>query len=167
MEASLIIPSERIINKIYIIRNKKVMLDKDLAELYSVKTKALNQAVKRNMRRFPEDFMFKLDKHEFNNLRSQIVTSKRGGTTWGAFVFTEQGVAMLSSVLKSDKAIQVNIQIIRTFSRIRELLATNQALHHKIMAMEKKYDSSIKEIFEKLGLLQKEEKKPKRKIGFK
>ncbi len=166
MAENLLIPSERIISKIYIIRNRKVMLDKDLAELYGVKTKTLNQAVKRNMKRFPEDFMFKLDKSEFQSLRSQIVTSKKGGTTWRSFAFTEQGLAMLSSVLNSDRAINVNIQIIRTFTQIRELLATNKALHHKIMDMEKKYDLSIQEIFNKLGLLMVDKGKSKRKIGF-
>lgn len=163
----IIIPTERIVSKIYIIRNRKVMLDKDLAELYSVKTKVLNQAVKRNIKRFPEDFMFKLTKEEFRNMRSQIVTSKRGGTTWGTFVFTEQGVAMLASVLNSDRAINVNIQIIRTFVKIRELLATNEVLQRKIMEMEKRYDKSIKEIFDTLGLLLADEKNSKKEIGFK
>lgn len=160
-----IIPSERIISKIYIIRNKKVMLDKDLAELYGVKTKALNQAVKRNIKRFPADFMFKLDKDESKNLRSQIVTLQRGG--WGNFAFTEQGVAMLSSVLNSDRAIEVNIQIIRTFTKIRELLATNEALQRKMMKMERKYDDKIKKIFDILQLLLADENKPKKEIGFK
>ncbi len=166
MADNFIIPSERIINNIYIIRNRKVMLDRDLATLYGVKTKSLNLAVKRNMKRFPEDFMFRLNKDEFKNLRSQIETSSWGGTRFEPYAFTEQGVAMLSSVLKSDRAIQVNIQIIRTFTRIRELLATNEALHHKIMEMEKRYTGAIKEIFGIIALLNKEEKKPKRKIGF-
>jgi len=163
----IIIPTEKIVSKIYVIRNRKVMLDKDLAELYGVKTKALNQAVKRNTKRFPEDFMFKLTKEEFQNMRSQIVTSKRGGTTWGSFVFTEQGVAMLASVLNSDRAINVNIQIIRTFVKIRELLATNEALQRKVMEMERKYDGKIKEIFNALGLLLSDKVKPKKEIGFK
>lgn len=167
MAENFIIPSERIVNKIYIIRNKKVMLDKDLAELYGVKTMVLNQAVKRNMKRFPEDFMFQLNKSEFESLVSQIVISKRGGTRTKPFVFTEQGVAMLSSVLNSNRAISVNIQIIRTFTKIRELLVTNEALQRKLMDMERKYDTQIKKIFNVLELLLVDEKKTKRQIGFK
>jgi len=167
VENAIIIPSERIISKIYIIRNRKVMLDRDLAELYGVQTKVLNQAVKRNIRRFPEDFMFKLDRKEFESLRSQIVTSKRGGTTWGSFAFTEQGVAMLSSVLNSDRAINVNIQIIRTFTKIRELLATNESLQRKMMEMERKYDGKIKEIFDIIGFLLEDKINHKKEIGFK
>jgi len=166
MKEHFLVSSERIVNKIYIVRNKKVMLDKDLAELYGVKTKALNQAVKRNSSRFPEDFMFKLEKKEFDLLRSQIVTSKRGGTKQVPLVFTEQGVAMLSSVLHSERAITVNIQIIRTFHRLRELLATNESLQRRIMEIEKKYDTKIKKIFDVLELLLSQEQKPKNKIGF-
>lgn len=168
MTDSFIIPSERIVSKIYIIRNKKVMLDKDLAELYGVKTMVLNQAVRRNTKRFPADFMFQLDKNEMKSLISQIVISKgRGGTRKLPTVFTEQGVAMLSSVLNSDRAISVNIQIIRTFTKIRELLATNESLQRKMMEMEKKYDSQIKKIFDIFGLLLADEKNPKKEIGFK
>src|SRR3990167_5906399 len=163
----IIIPAERIVSKIYIIRNRKVMLDKDLSELYGVKTKSLNLAVKRNLKRFPEDFMFKLSKEEFKNLRSQIETSSWGGTRYEPLVFTEQGVAMLASVLNSTRAINVNIQIIRTFVKIRELLATNEALQRKVIEMERKYDGKIKEIFDQLGLLSIEEIKPKKQIGFK
>lgn len=168
MENSLI-PSERIISKIYIIRNRKVMLDKDLAELYSVKTKVLNQAVKRNIKRFPADFMFQLDREEMKIWKSQIVTSKsvKMGLRKLPLAFTEQGVAMLSSVLNSDRAIEVNIQIIRTFTKIRELLATNEALQRKMMEMEKKYDNKIKKIFDILELLLSDENKPKKEIGFK
>ena len=168
MAENFLVPSERIINKIYIIRNRKVMLDRDLAGLYGVKTKVLNLAVKRNMKRFPEDFMFKLSKDELKNWRSQIETSKsdKMGLRRPPYAFTEQGVAMLSSVLNSDRAINVNIQIIRTFTKIRELLTTNEALHRKIIEMEKKYDASIQTIFNKLGLLMADSKKPKRKIGF-
>jgi hypothetical protein len=163
----IIIPSERIVSMIYIIRNKKVMLDKDLAELYGVEKRVLNQAVKRNIKRFPEDFMFELDKKEAQNLKSQIVTSSWGGARKGFLVFTEQGVAMLASVLNSDRAIKVNIQIIRTFVKIRELLATNEALQRKVMEMEKKYDGKIKEIFDTLGLLLEDKVKSKKEIGFK
>lgn len=141
------------------------MLDKDLAELYGVETKALNQAVKRNTERFPEDFMFQLTREEVKMARSQIVTLQKGG--WGNYAFTELGVAMLSSVLKSKKAIQVNIQIIRTLAKIRELLATNEALHRKIMEIEKKYDGKIKEIFDVMGSLLDEKVSKKREIGFK
>ena len=160
-----IIPSEVIVNRISIFRNKKVMLDKDLAELYGVKTSNLNLAVKRNIKRFPEDFMFQLNVKEFENLKLQIETSSWGGTRKLPFVFTEQGVAMLASVLNSDRAISVNIQIIRTFVKIRELLATNEALQRKMIEMEKKYDGKIKEIFDAIGFLL-EEKITKKKIGF-
>jgi len=163
----VIIPSERIVSKIYIIRGRKVMLDKDLSELYGVKTKELNLAVKRNIKRFPGDFMFQLGKEEFKNLRLQIETSSWGGTRYQPFVFTEQGVAMLASVLNSDRAINVNIQIIRTFVKIRELLATNEALQKKIMEMERKYDDKIREIFDTIGYLLDDKVKSKKEIGFK
>jgi hypothetical protein len=181
MANNLIIPSERIVSKIYIIRNKKVMLDRDIAELYGVSTRELNQAVKRNIKRFPADFMFQLYKNEMENwksqfvtsnsknLKSQFVTSSWGGTRKSPYAFTEGGVAMLSGVLNSDRAINVNIQIIRTFIKIRELLATNEALQRKIMQMEKKYDTKIKKIFDILQLLLTDEKNNKNKIeiGFK
>ena len=141
------------------------MLDRDLAKLYGVQVRVLNQAVKRNIKRFPEDFMFKLDKVELEKARSQFVTLQKGG--WGNFVFTEQGVAMLASVLNSERAINVNIQIIRTFVKIRELLATNESLQRKMIDMERKYDGKIKEIFDTLGLLLEDKIKPKNKIGFK
>ena len=168
MVENLIIPSEIIVSKIYIIRNKKVMLDRDLAELYGVMTGNLNLAVRRNLKRFPEDFMFQLNKEEFKNLILQIETSSWGGIRKSPFVFTEQGVAMLSSVLNSDRAINVNIQVIRTFVKIRELLATNEILQKKIMAMEDKYDSKIKKIFDILGLLLEDKnlKKKRNTIGF-
>ena len=171
-----LIPSERILNEILFIRGKKVMLDKDLAALYQVETKNLNKAVKRNRERFPDDFMFQLTKEEFNNLMfqigtsslvSQIVIPKHGGTRKLPYVFTEQGVAMLSSVLNSERAILVNIQIIRTFTKLRELLATNKQLREKIESIEKKYDSKLKHVFDILKQLLMEEEKPKSKIGFK
>ena len=164
MTENFVVPSERIISKIYIIRDKKVMLDRDLADLYGVKTKVLNQAVKRNIKRFPEDFMFQLNREEVKAARSQFVTLQKGG--WGNFAFTEQGVAMLSSVLNSDRAINVNIQIIRTFTKIREYLLNSEALQRKVMAMESKYDIEIKEIFAILEQLE-ESKKSKHRIGFK
>lgn len=131
---SLIIPEELVMNQIYYIRDQKVMLDRDLAELYGVETKVLKQAVKRNIDRFPKDFMFELTKQEFEILRSQIVTSKdgRGGTRYLPMAFTEQGVAMLSSVLNSDRAIKVNIQIIRVFTKLRQVLADNTDLRLEI-----------------------------------
>ena len=165
-----IIPNERITEKIFFIRGKKVMFDDDLAELYGVETKTLNRAVKRNNERFPdEDFIFQLTKREFENfesLRYQIGTSKKGGRRYFPFVFTEQGVAMLSSVLNSKRAIQVNIQIIKTFTRLRKLVASNKELREKIETLEKKYDSRFKVVFDTLRQLIKEEKKPKHKIGF-
>jgi len=167
MENGLIIPSERIVSKIYIVRNEKVMLDKDLAELYGVQVRVLNQAVKRNIKRFPGDFMFQLDKREYENLKSQIVISSWGGARSKPSAFTEQGVAMLASVLNSDRAINVNIQIIRTFVKIRKLLATNETLQRKIMEIERKYDRKIKKIFDILQLLLADENKPKNGIGFK
>ncbi|MBU6414869.1 ORF6N domain-containing protein [Patescibacteria group bacterium] len=160
------IPSERIISRIFLIRGKKVMLDQDLAELYKVGTKVLNLAVKRNIARFPQDFMFQLTKREFGNLRSQIETSRWGGRRYPPYAFTEQGVAMLSSVLNSDRAIQVNIQVIRTFTKLRELLATNKQLREKIERMEKKYDAKLRQVFEVLKQLLIQESKPKGKIGF-
>ena len=124
------IPGERIINKIFLIRGKKVMMNRDLAELYGVETRSLNQAVRRNNDRFPDDFMFQLNKEETNIWKSQIVmsTADKKGLRKNPLVFTEQGVAMLSSVLNSKKAIMVNIQIIRTFTQLRELLSTNKDL---------------------------------------
>jgi len=165
-----LIPNERIESKIYSIRARKVMLDRDLAELYGVPTKVLNQAVKRNMARFPEDFMFQLTDEELENWKSQIVTSNREkmGLRKKPYAFTEQGVAMLSSVLNSDRAVQVNLQIIRTFTRLRELLLTHEDLKRKIEEMEKEYDQRFKVVFEAIQELIEEEAedKPKKQIGF-
>lgn len=163
-----IIPSERIISKIYFVRNRKVMIDRDLAELYGVTTGNLNLAVKRNLKRFPGDFMFQMNTREMKNWILQFATSNsiKMGLRKPPYVFTEQGVAMLSSVLNSDRAINVNIQIIRTFTKIRELLATNEALQRKMLDMERKYDGKIKEIFDTLGLLLEDKIKPKSKMGF-
>lgn len=167
MSKNLIILSERIVSKIYIIRSKKVMLDKDLAKLYGVKTKALNQAVKRNLKRFPVDFMFRLDKKEFDDLRSQIVISSWGGVRTRPFAFTEHGVAMLASVLKSDRAIKVNIQIIKTFIKLREYLISHKDLQEKLIKLEQRYDKKFKEIFEALRYLLKEKDQKREEIGFK
>ena len=160
------VPIEKITSRIYVIRGIKVMIDRDLAELYGVETKALKQAVKRNIDRFPADFMFELTRDEFNNLRSQIVTSSWGGPRYLPMVFTEQGVAMLSSVLKSDRAIQVNIQIMRAFTQLRQLLSTHKDLKKKIEAMEEKYDENFRIVFEAIKQLLEPPEKPKKKIGY-
>ncbi len=159
---------ERIIGRIYWIRDKKVMLDRDLADLYGVQTKALKQAVRRNRRRFPEDFMFELSKDELKNWRSQIVTSNsdRMGLRYSPMAFTELGVAMLSSVLSSERAIQVNIQIMRAFTRLREMLAGHEDLKRKIEDMERKYDGQFRVVFEAIKQLLEGETQPKRRIGF-
>jgi hypothetical protein len=168
MEEKNLVPQEIIESKILLVRGKKVMLDRDLARLYGVDTKALKQAVKRNQRRFPEDFMFELTQEEFQNWRSQFVTSKadKMGLRYPPYAFTENGVAMLSSVLNSDRAVQVNIQIMRTFTRLREFLATHEELGRKIEQMEKKYDSQFKIVFEAIRQLMIPPTAPKRKIGF-
>jgi len=164
-----IIPVEIIERKIYLIRGHKVMLDSDLAEMYAVATKVLLQAVKRNLNRFPGDFMFQLNYQEVAALRSQIVTSKtgRGGRRYPPYAFTEQGVAMLSSVLNSERAIEVNIQIMRAFVKLRELMATHKDLARKLDDMEKKYDAQFKVVFDAIRQLMTPTEKPKRKIGFK
>lgn len=169
-----IIPDERIVGKIYYIRGEKVMFDRDLAVLYGVETKSLKQAVKRNIKRFPVDFMFQLNKQEMDIWRSQIVTSKSDakGLRWLPIVFTEQGVAMLSSVLRSNRAIQVNIQIVRTFTKMRKLLASNRELAGKIEKLEKanhKNQENFKVVFRVLTKLMKTEPEGdeiKGKIGF-
>ncbi|GBE04170.1 ORF6N domain protein [bacterium BMS3Abin09] len=162
-----IIPQEIIENKIYFIREQKIMLDMDLAKLYEVETKVLVQAVKRNMDRFPEDFMFQLNIQEFRHLRSQFVTSSWGGRRYPPFVFTEQGVAMLSTVLKSQRAIHVNIAIIRTFVKLRQMLASNAQLARKVKSLENKYDEQFKVVFEAIySLMDTNEIKKSRKIGF-
>ena len=163
-----IVPVERIVNKIYETRKKKVMLDEDLAALYGVQTKVLKQAVRRNIKRFPDDFMFELTKEENQALRSQNVTLKRGQhSKYLPFAFTEQGVAMLSSVLNSDRAIQVNIQIMRAFTQLRQMLLTHDDLKRKIDAMERKYDQRFRIVFDAIKQLLDTESRPKRKIGFK
>jgi phage regulator Rha-like protein len=159
-------PVERITSRIFIVRGFKVMVDQDLADLYSVQTKTLKQAVRRNIDRFPEDFMFKLTKEEFDDLRSQIVTSSWGGTRYQSMAFTEQGVAMLSNVLKSQRAVQVNIQIMRAFSKLREMLSTHKDLKKKIEEMEKQYDENFRIVFEAIKQLLETDTKPRKKIGF-
>jgi hypothetical protein len=161
------IPGERIIQTILLIRGHKVILDEDLAELYGVETRTLNQAVKRNEKRFPEDFMFQLSNEEFEILKSQSVTSSWGGRRYPPYAFTEQGVAMLSSVLHSDRAVQVNIAIMRTFVQLRQMLSSHSELSQKLEELEKKYDSQFKIVFEAIRELMKpEEPEKKRPIGF-
>ena len=146
------------------------MIDMDLAELYGVETKVLKQSVRRNKKRFPDDFMFELTKKELGNLRSQIVTSSWGGTRYTPMAFTEQGVAMLSSILNSDRAIHVNIQIIRTFIQLRKMFSSHEELERKIKDMEKKYDEQFKIVFaafEEIKQLFSEEQESIREIGFK
>ena len=165
----MLIPQEVIANKIFLIRGKKVILDRDLAELYGVPTKSLNLAVRRNASRFPEDFMFQITKKEFEGLRFQIETSKRGGRRYLPYVFTEQGVAMLSSVLNSERAIHVNIAIMRVFVRFREVLSNHKQLAQRIVELEKRMehkDKEIQAIFEVIRQLMGEVERPKRKIGF-
>jgi len=160
-------PMERITSKIYFIRGQKVMIDRDLADLYGVDTKALKQAVRRNIKRFPADFMFELKSEEEKASRSQFVTLKRGQhSKYLSFAFTEQGVAMLSSILNSDRAIQVNIQIMRAFTKLREMLSTHEDLKIKIEAMEKKYDQQFQVVIEAIKQLLETEAKPRKKIGF-
>jgi phage regulator Rha-like protein len=163
-----VISTEQITNQIYLIRGKKVMLDQDLAELYGVPTKILNQAVLRNIKRFPEDFLFTLNRVEVTNLRSQFVTSSfgHGGRRYAPRVFTEQGIAMLSSVLRSERAIQVNIQIIRTFTKMREMLSENEFLRRKIEALELHYDEQFKIVFDALRKMLSNSESTNRQIGF-
>lgn len=162
--------------KIFEIRGQKVMLDFHLAEMYEVETKKLKQAVKRNLNRFPSDFMFELTDKELHNLRSQFVTSSWGGSRYKPYAFTEQGVAMLSSILNSEKAINVNIFIIRTFVLIRQYALDYEKLEQKIKALEKKHNKNFKQLFAAMELLLQEKDEEKQKaedfknrpqIGFK
>jgi hypothetical protein len=172
----VMIPEEVIMSKIYFIRGVKVMLDRDLAKLYEVETRILNQAVRRNEKRFPEDFMFQLSKEELNEWKSQIVisNSEKMGLRKPPLVFTEQGVAMLSSVLNSDRAILVNIQIIRVFTKIRRLIETHSEILHKLERVEKKeieHDQQIILIFEYLRQLEQDKQQQqnqlqRKRMGF-
>jgi hypothetical protein len=159
---------EYISQRILTIRGCRVMMDADLAALYDVPTKAFNQAIQRNMGRFPEDFMFQLTEEEFAGLRSQFVTSKkgRGGRRYLPYVFTEQGVAMLSGVLNSHRAVQVNIAIMRAFVRMRETMASHRELAHRLNAMEKTYDARFRVVFDAIRALMEPPKTPRRRIGF-
>jgi phage regulator Rha-like protein len=174
--AIIAIDEDEIISKIYFIRNKKIMLDSDLAELYNVTTGNLNKAVKRNIKRFPDDFMFRLTEAEFKNLIFQSGTSSWGGKRKMPYGFTEQGVAMLSGVLNSDRAIDVNIRIIRIFAKLREIMLTHKDILLKMEQVEKnmimqdgkmrKYEKDIQLIFEALKQLLNPPHKPRKRIGF-
>ena len=171
MADDLLVPVEVIERRIYLIRGQKVMLDNDLAELYQVQTFRLNEQVKRNRNRFPDDFMFQLRKEEARSLISQFARSKkgRGGRRTLPYAFTEQGVAMLSTVLNSDRAIQVNIVIMRAFVKLRELLSTHKEVLQKLDELERKYqhhDAQIKVVFDAIRRLIEAPAKPKRRIGF-
>ncbi len=161
-----IIPASNISSIIYLIRGQKVMLDRDLADLYGVETKRLKEQVRRNIERFPEDFMFELSKSESANLRSQIATSSWGGVRYSPMAFTEHGILMLSSVLKSDRAIQVNIQIMRVFAKTRQWINDSADLRREIEELRQETDGKFRIVFQTLEQLLTEESKPKKKIGF-
>ncbi|MDD2715017.1 MAG: ORF6N domain-containing protein [Candidatus Wallbacteria bacterium] len=162
------IPEAFLEQRIFLIRGKKVLLDRDLAMLYGVKTKVLNQAVHRNIERFPADFMFQLNNDEMKNWKSQFVTSKslRLGLRKCPFAFTELGIAMLSSVLMSSRAIQVNISIVRTFVRLREIMSTHKELREQIELLEQKYDRQFMVVFDAIKKLLAQPPGSRRKIGF-
>jgi hypothetical protein len=179
------IPAETIQKAIYLLRGQNVILDRDLAAMYGVPTKALKQAVKRNALRFPSDFMFVLSREEFTAWRSQFVTSNddraeflrsqsvtskadpRGGTQYPPMAFTEQGVAMMSSVLNSERAIQVNIAIMRTFTQMRRMIASHAEFARKLAELEKKYDAQFRVVFDAIRQLMTPPEKPRSRIGFK
>lgn len=168
-----LIPIENISSKIYLIRNEKVLIDSDLAELYGVETKALKRAVRRHKDRFPNDFMFELSKEEFDNLRYQFGTSSWGGRRYPPYAFTEQGVAMLSSVLNSERAIKVNIAIMRAFVKMRGYLQSNEKLARKLKELEKetrekftRQQKQITLIFEAIKELMTDKEKTPRQIGY-
>lgn len=177
MNKHLVISEEKIVNKIFFIRNHKVMLDRDLAEMYGVKTKVLKQAVKRNIERFPEHFMFELTNEEFKNLRSQIVTSSWGGERYPPFAFTEHGILQLSNILKSKSAFKMSIRIIEVFVKMREMLSSNKDILLKLEQIEKrmmmqdkrisKNEHDIKIIFETIKQMLAPEPMPRKQIGFK
>jgi phage regulator Rha-like protein len=162
-----LIPVERIERCILVIRGERVMLDSDLAELYGVETRRLNEQVRRNPSRFPVDFMFQLTPEEVENLRSQFATSsEHGGRRYLPFVFTEHGALMLANVLNSERAAQTSVQVVRAFVRLRQMLASNAELSRKLEALEKKYDAQFKIVFDAIRQLMSPPAKPKREIGF-
>jgi hypothetical protein len=169
LKDKILVPQEIVESKIFLFRDKKVILDKDLAALYGVSVKYLKRQVRRNIDRFPTDFMFQLTQEELKNWRCQFGTSNSAdkmGLRYSPFAFTEPGVAMLSSVLNSKRAVQVNIQIIRTFIKLREMLLTHAELKHKIETMEGKYDQRFKIVFDAIRQLLTPPEKPRRRIGF-
>jgi hypothetical protein len=168
MKDSSLIPVERIEKAIYFIRGEKVMLDSDLARLYGVETKAVNRAAKRNLKRFPEDFMFQLTAEESAALRYQVGTSKegRGGRRYRPYAFTEQGVAMLSSVLSSERAVLVNVEIMRAFVNLRRMLASNAELSRRFDELESKYDREFGVVFEAIRQLMSPPLPRRKQIGF-
>ena len=163
-EAALV--AEQIQRAILLLRGHKVMLDFDLARLYAVETKILNKAVKRNIARFPDDFMFELSEEEFASLRFQFGTSRWGGRRYRPYAFTEQGVAMLSSVLRSGRAVNVNIEIMRAFVRLRAMLSSHEDLARMLAALEKKYDAQFKVVFDAIRELMTPPQPKRRPIGF-
>jgi hypothetical protein len=166
--ATSLVPPERIERSILLIREHKVLLDRDLAGLYGVETKRLVEAVKRNIDRFPDDFMFRLTREEFDILRSQTATSSAwGGRRYPPYAFTEQGVAMLSSVLRSPRAVEVNIEIMRTFVRLRRMIASHEELARKLAELESKYDQQFQVVFDAIRqLMRPDAPQPRRGIGF-
>ncbi len=168
MQKSLSLVQEKIESKILFIRGAKVILDRDLAELYCVETKLLKRSVRRNISRFPKDFMFELSHQEHKSIRRQFGTFKKGEhSKYLPYAFTQEGVAMLSSVLNSKRAIQANIQIMRAFVKLRELMATHDNLKKKIEEMEKKYDYQFKIVFDAIKqLLKPPKQEPKKQVGF-
>jgi phage regulator Rha-like protein len=174
-KSEIMIPDEMIMNKIYLIRGKKVMLDRDLAELYEIETKQLKRAVRRKISRFPKDFMFELTTGEFKNLRSQFGTSSWGGSRYLSMAFTEHGVIMLASVLNSERAVQMNIRIVRIFTRMREILASHKGVLQKLEKIEQilaEHDDQILVIFKYLKQLERSKKQEldyqnRKRVGFK
>ncbi len=170
METKALVPAETIEQKILLIRGQRVMLSLDLADLYAVAPKVLIQAVKRNKERFPNDFMFQLTNQEVRNLKSQFVTSSWGGARRAnPYAFTEEGIAMLSSVLHSERAVQVNIAIMRAFVKLREIISTHKELTHKLSQLERKienHDEEIKVIFDAIRQLMAQPEPKHRRIGF-
>jgi len=163
-------PNETVLDKIYVIRNQKVLLDRDLAQLYGIETKRLNEAVKRNLSRFPEDFMFQLNSSEFENLKSQFATSSWGGNRKLPYAFTEHGILMLSSVIHSDQAISVNIQIMRLFTQMRQWILDHSELQEKIQHLEQKvdnHDKNIELVFSYLDELSDTQPTTRKPIGYK
>jgi len=160
------VPAEHIERAIVLIRGEKVMLDADLAKIYGVSTKRLNEQVKRNKSRFPDTFVFQLTKEEFDNLKSQFATSSWGGRRSPPYVFTEHGAVMLASVLNSPVAVAASIEVVKTFVRLRQMVASNAVLARKIELLEKKYDAQFKVVFDAIRQLMAPPVKEKRQIGF-